>query len=128
MFESCRRKDATNPNAATRPRGRTVARKRDATTNRRPTRAPDTAGFYQPRIVEPTRPAPALCVTLAPPFPMRSRMRFSVLAVALVVSAGLTAAPSVQDKGGEEETGPYDVVEKWPVPVAKPGYIWGSHA
>jgi NHL repeat len=53
-------------------------------------------------------------------------MRFSVLALALIVSAGLAAAPSVQDKGGEEETGPYDVVEKWPVPWAQQGYIWGS--
>mgnify|MGYP003341937019 CR=1 FL=1 len=31
-----------------------------------------------------------------------------------------------QQKGGEDETGPYDVVENWPQPWSKPGYIWGS--
>jgi NHL repeat len=53
-------------------------------------------------------------------------MRFSVLALALIVSAGLTAASAIQEKGGEQETGPYDVVEQWPAPWAKQGYIWGS--
>ena len=33
---------------------------------------------------------------------------------------------SMQQKGGEDETGPYDVVENWPQPWAKQGYIWGS--
>ena len=33
----------------------------------------------------------------------------------------------LQEKGGDDRTGPYDVVEKWPKPFAdKPGYIWGS--
>ena len=27
---------------------------------------------------------------------------------------------------GENETGPYEVVEKWPAPWAQKGYIWGS--
>jgi DNA-binding beta-propeller fold protein YncE len=31
-----------------------------------------------------------------------------------------------QHKGGEEETGPYEVVENWPQPWSRPGYIWGS--
>lgn len=29
-------------------------------------------------------------------------------------------------KGGEDETGPYEVVENWPKPWAAPGYVWGS--
>ncbi|PYR47800.1 MAG: hypothetical protein DMF89_17995 [Acidobacteria bacterium] len=28
--------------------------------------------------------------------------------------------------GGEDETGPYHLVDKWPQPFARPGYIWGS--
>lgn len=29
-------------------------------------------------------------------------------------------------KGGEDESGPYEVVEGWPTPWAATGYIWGS--
>ena len=32
----------------------------------------------------------------------------------------------MQEKGGELETGPYDVVEKWPQPMAPAGFTWGS--
>ncbi|MGC4080748.1 MAG: hypothetical protein QM736_01155 [Vicinamibacterales bacterium] len=38
----------------------------------------------------------------------------------------LPHAASMQQKGGEEETGPYDVVENWPQQWARQGYIWGS--
>ena len=38
---------------------------------------------------------------------------------------GTPTAAGIQ-KGGEEETGPYDVVNNWPQPWAKSGYIWGS--
>jgi len=47
-------------------------------------------------------------------------MRFLLLTLAAFVAF----AP--QDKGGEDETGPYQVVEKWPTDWAKQGYIWGS--
>ncbi|MDO8677300.1 MAG: peptidyl-alpha-hydroxyglycine alpha-amidating lyase family protein [Acidobacteriota bacterium] len=39
----------------------------------------------------------------------------------------ICAAPALaQDKGGEDETGPYEVATGWPQPWSKAGYIWGS--
>jgi hypothetical protein len=39
----------------------------------------------------------------------------------------LTAMPVLaQEKGGEDETGPYEVVANWPQPWSPAGYIWGS--
>jgi len=51
-----------------------------------------------------------------------------LLSFAGVLLAGTFAfsVEALQQKGGEEETGPYDVVANWPQPWAKPGYIWGS--
>ncbi len=46
----------------------------------------------------------------------------------LLVVAGLFAgfvAVHAQ-KGGEEETGPYDLVANWPHPFVESGYVWGS--
>src|SRR5437899_7634935 len=40
--------------------------------------------------------------------------------------AGLGRLSSNSQKGGEEETGPYEVVAKWPQPFARQGYIQGS--
>ena len=58
---------------------------------------------------------------------MRSLMRVIAVALASVFAAGLLSTPAqLQEKGGEEETGPYAVVENWPTPWARPGYIWGS--
>src|SRR3981081_1469911 len=54
-------------------------------------------------------------------------MRTTILTIAAIATAGLLSAPAfLQETGGEEETGPYDVVDKWPSPWAKQGYIWGS--
>ncbi len=54
-------------------------------------------------------------------------MRVPALAVVLVLGAGMVSAPAqMQQKGGEQETGPYDVVPNWPQEWAKEGYIWGS--
>src|SRR5258705_549119 len=56
-------------------------------------------------------------------------MRKSFLALVTVFASGLLASPALlqdQMKGGEEETGPYEVIDKWPTPWAKQGYIWGS--
>src|SRR2546426_12121120 len=56
-------------------------------------------------------------------------MRITLSTFAVVVGLGLLPAPaSFQEKGGDDVTGPYNVVEKWPLPlsVAKPGHIWGS--
>jgi hypothetical protein len=54
-------------------------------------------------------------------------MRALTLSLAFVFAVSLLSSPlSLQEKGGEDETGPYAVVENWPAPWAKPGYIWGS--
>ena len=54
-------------------------------------------------------------------------MRVPAVALAAVFGFGLLSAPALlQQKGGEEETGPYDVVDKWPQPFARQGYIQGS--
>jgi peptidylamidoglycolate lyase len=67
-------------------------------------------------------------------------MRTLFLSLVVVVGVGyLSAHPSTvargalsnvegQEKGGDDRTGPYDVVANWPQPLsfAKPGYIWGS--
>lgn len=48
-----------------------------------------------------------------------------VVALFSVFTVFSTSA-SLQQKGGEEETGPYDVVANWPQPWSPSGYIWGS--
>lgn len=54
-------------------------------------------------------------------------MRWCRQSIVFVFVIALFASPAaVQEKGGEDETGPYDVADKWPSPWAKPGYIWGS--
>ncbi|MGH9787050.1 MAG: peptidyl-alpha-hydroxyglycine alpha-amidating lyase family protein [Terriglobia bacterium] len=49
-----------------------------------------------------------------------------LLLLAMAFSLGLLSTPAVAQKGGEEETGPYDVVANWPQPFARQGYIQGS--
>lgn len=44
----------------------------------------------------------------------------------LVLSLSVVATAAVQQKGGEDETGPYDVVESWPTSWAQSGYVPGS--
>src|SRR4026209_968924 len=56
-------------------------------------------------------------------------MRLTALAATCLLASRLLSTPAYlqqADKGGEDETGPYDVVADWPQPWAKPGYIWGS--
>ena len=55
-------------------------------------------------------------------------MRITFATIAVIGLLLLPAPASVQEKGGDDMTGPYNVAEKWPPPlsVAKPGYIWGS--
>jgi hypothetical protein len=61
---------------------------------------------------------------------MRRLILFVVAVAVTTVSFRSTArsaeAFALQAKGGEDETGPYDVVEQWPTDWAKSGYIWGS--
>jgi DNA-binding beta-propeller fold protein YncE len=42
---------------------------------------------------------------------------------ALLLAPGISFA---QEKGGEDETGPYEVVANWPQPWSQSGYVWGS--
>ena len=53
-------------------------------------------------------------------------MRKPVFALVLLFGFGMLATLAVSQKGGEEETGPYEVVSNWPLPFAKEGYIQGS--
>jgi len=50
----------------------------------------------------------------------------SLFFLAIFLTFEAKATLQQQMKGGEEETGPYDVVANWPQPWAKDGYIWGS--
>lgn len=45
--------------------------------------------------------------------------------VAVVLLTGLAVATSAQDKGGGDETGPYEVVPNWPQPLHNDGWKWG---
>ena len=42
----------------------------------------------------------------------------------VVLVAGLVAVPFAQEKGGGDETGPYEVVPNWPQPL-HPDWTWG---
>jgi hypothetical protein len=56
-------------------------------------------------------------------------MKAFVLSLTAAALVGSLSAPALlQEKGGDDRTGPYDVVPGWPQPLgyAKPGYIWGS--
>ena len=52
-------------------------------------------------------------------------MRTAIVAVFVAAAVGVV---STQEKGGDDRTGPYDVVQGWPQPLAfaQRGYIWGS--
>src|SRR5687768_8505035 len=61
-------------------------------------------------------------------------MRAWAVSLAVVLALGVAVAPPGsailrgQEKGGDDYTGPYNVVAKWPLPsrLAKPGRIFGS--
>jgi peptidylamidoglycolate lyase len=59
-----------------------------------------------------------------------ARFRMAVGGATLLCAAWLASAlaqtKSAEGKGGEEETGPYEVVEGWPHPLGHPGWTWGS--
>jgi DNA-binding beta-propeller fold protein YncE len=57
-------------------------------------------------------------------------MRTPFVTVAVIVAAGSLSAPAfLQEKGGSDLSGPYDVVAGWsPQTVQTPGYIRGSQA
>ncbi len=53
-------------------------------------------------------------------------MHKPVFALAMLLGFGLLATVALSQKGGGNETGPYEVVEGWPQPFAREGYIQGS--
>src|SRR5262245_32463626 len=65
-------------------------------------------------------------VESATPSEGSKNMRIPLLALMALFAAGLASPGLQQEKGGEDETGPYEVVARWPTPWAKQGYIWGS--
>jgi hypothetical protein len=54
------------------------------------------------------------------------QLRIAVGLVALLSGRALIMFVAAQTKGGEEETGPYEVVQDWPRPLGHPGFTWGS--
>ncbi|HEY7442107.1 MAG TPA: hypothetical protein VH701_06795, partial [Vicinamibacterales bacterium] len=55
--------------------------------------------------------------------------KYTLAAIAaLVMLAGAGWAQAPQEKGGGDETGPYDVVTGWPQNYCGPGYVIGSTA
>jgi len=52
--------------------------------------------------------------------------RARILALMTLAGVALLSASASLQKGGENETGPYDVAATWPLPFARPGYIQGS--
>ena len=61
---------------------------------------------------------------------MRAVASVTVFVIALV---SLVPAATVQDKGGQEEFGPYEIVPNWPQPlpdgqdgIKHDGWTWGS--
>ena len=52
--------------------------------------------------------------------------KLTLLVAALFAGSVLSGAAVLQQKGGEDETGPYEVVPNWPQALARPGYALGS--
>src|SRR5258708_14536441 len=50
----------------------------------------------------------------------------TLLGVMILAACAVFGAALVQEKGGEGETGPYEVVEGWPHTLGHPGWTWGS--
>lgn len=56
-------------------------------------------------------------------------MRTPITTLALVLGLNILSAPTLlQQKGGEDVSGPYQVVANWPQPLPHTGYVWGSQA
>ena len=58
---------------------------------------------------------------------MKFGMRAGIaLGVFWMAAIAWQMAAWAQEKGGENETGPYEVVTGWPKPLGHPGWTWGS--
>jgi peptidylamidoglycolate lyase len=55
-------------------------------------------------------------------------MQIHRVLLGLVLITGLSLAAATPQKGGEDETGPYEVVPNWPQPFHEEGWTWGSTA
>ena len=55
-------------------------------------------------------------------------MRTHLLVLVAFLTIGSVSSARLPQKGGEDETGPYVVVDNWMKPFARPGYIQGSQA
>src|SRR5438477_12751112 len=55
-------------------------------------------------------------------------MRKIILVLVGIVGFALASNPALmqQPRGGEDETGPYEVVPNWPQKLPHEGYVWGS--
>ncbi len=54
-------------------------------------------------------------------------MRTALLSLVALLGLSCLSAPAfAREKGGDDKTGPYDVVPNWPLPLPDKGYIWGS--
>ena len=57
----------------------------------------------------------------------RTRTGVVVATTALMIGgAAVVWSQQKPQKGGGDETGPYELVENWPQPVCGAGYTWGS--
>ena len=52
-----------------------------------------------------------------------TRVAMGLMLASLAAAVGVSLA---QEKGGEAETGPYEVAEGWPQPLGHTGWTWGS--
>jgi DNA-binding beta-propeller fold protein YncE len=50
----------------------------------------------------------------------------NAVGILILLAAALWCVAAAQEKGGENETGPYDVAVGWPQPLGHPGWTWGS--
>lgn len=58
---------------------------------------------------------------------MRIGIRKGIALGSFLLAAALWQSPTrAQEKGGENETGPYKVVTGWPKPLGHAGWTWGS--
>jgi hypothetical protein len=50
----------------------------------------------------------------------------NAVCILILFAGALSGAAFAQEKGGEKEAGPYEVVPGWPQPLGHPGWTWGS--
>ena len=55
----------------------------------------------------------------------RDRRVRNTVGILILLAGALWGLALAQEKGGENETGPYDVIAGWPQPLGHPGWTWG---